>query len=73
MPKAAQPADVAEVIYEAATMKSPRLRWLVGDDAKRMAEGRRRLSDEDFVAMARPMPDSEYLIQLQQRFGFDWS
>src|SRR5437899_5267202 len=26
MPKAAQPADVAEVIYEAATMKSPRLR-----------------------------------------------
>ena len=73
MPKAAQPADVAEVIYEAATMKSPRLRWLVGDDAKRMAEGRRRLSDEDFVAMARPMPDSEYLIQLQQRFGFDWA
>ena len=73
MPKAAQPADVAEVIYEAATMKSPWLRWLVGDDAKRMAEGRRRLSDEDFVAMARPMPDSEYLIQLQQRFGFDWS
>jgi len=73
MPKAAQPADVAEVIYEAATMKSPRLRWLVGDDAKRMAEGRRRLSDEDFVAEARPMPDAEYLIQLQQRFGFDWS
>ena len=73
MPKAAQPAEAAAVIYEAATTTSPRLRWLVGEDAKRMDEGRRRISDEDFISMARPMPDTEYVAQLQQRFGFDWS
>lgn len=73
MPKAAQPAEAAAVIYEAATTTSPRLRWLVGEDAKRMDEGRRRISDEDFIFMARPMPDTEYVTQLQQKFGFDWS
>jgi NAD(P)-dependent dehydrogenase (short-subunit alcohol dehydrogenase family) len=73
MPKAAQPAEAAAVIYEAATTTSPRLRWLVGEDAKRMDEGRRRISDEDFISMARPMPDTEYVTQLQEKFGFDWS
>ncbi len=44
MPKAAQPAEAAEVIYEAATTTSPRLPWQVGEDAKRLAEGRQRLT-----------------------------
>jgi NAD(P)-dependent dehydrogenase (short-subunit alcohol dehydrogenase family) len=67
-----QPADVARVIYDAVTTNEPRLRWLVGEDAKRLDAGRRRLTDEEHVAGARPMPDAEYVEQMKQRFGFDW-
>ena len=70
---ASQPADAAAVIYEAATTKTPRLRWRVGEDARLLDEGRRRMSDEDFIAGARPMPDAEYIEQLARRFGFKWS
>src|SRR5437868_3526873 len=38
-----QPADVARVIHEAATTDSPKLRYLVGEDARRLDAGRRRL------------------------------
>jgi NAD(P)-dependent dehydrogenase (short-subunit alcohol dehydrogenase family) len=73
MPQAAQPADAARVIYEAATTTQPRLRWLVGDDARRLVAGRRRLSDEEYVASARPMSDAEYLAGMQRNYGFEWS
>jgi NAD(P)-dependent dehydrogenase (short-subunit alcohol dehydrogenase family) len=33
MPHAAQPADAARVIYEAATSREPRLRWRVEENA----------------------------------------
>ncbi len=72
MPFAAQPSDVAEVIYEAVTTKAPRLRWLVGEDAKRLDEGRRRLSDEEYIAGAAPMPIEEYLERARRTFGFNW-
>ena len=72
LPSAAQPADVAAVIHEAVTTRAPRLRWLVGDDAKRLAEGRRRLSDEEYVAAARPASIDEYLETMRRHFGFDW-
>ena len=70
---ASQPADAAAVIYEAATTKTPRLRWRVGEDARLLDEGRRRLTDEEFIAGARPMPDAEYLAEMARRFGFNWS
>ena len=70
---ASQPADAAAVIYEAATTKTPRLRWRVGEDARLLDEGRRRMSDEDFIAGARPMPDTEYIAEMARRFGFQWS
>ncbi len=72
MKMASQPEDAARVIYEAATTSAPRLRWLVGEDARLLATGRRRLTDEEYVAGARPMPDAEYLEQMKRRFGFDW-
>jgi NAD(P)-dependent dehydrogenase (short-subunit alcohol dehydrogenase family) len=72
MKMASQPEDAARVIYEAATTTTPRLRWLVGEDARLLATGRRRLTDEEYVAGARPMPDAEYLEQMKRRFGFDW-
>jgi NAD(P)-dependent dehydrogenase (short-subunit alcohol dehydrogenase family) len=67
-----QPADVAAVIHEAATSETPMLRSLVGEDAKLLAAGRRRLSDEEHVAGGRPMPDEEYLELMRRRFGFAW-
>jgi NAD(P)-dependent dehydrogenase (short-subunit alcohol dehydrogenase family) len=72
MPTAAQPADVAEIIHEAITTATPRLRWLVGEDARRMAAGRRRLSDEEFVASAAPGPLDEYLERLRVTYDLDW-
>jgi len=70
---ASEPADAAAVIYEAATTKTPRLRWRVGEDARLLDEGRRRMSDEEFIAGARPMPDAEYIAEMARRFGFKWS
>ena len=72
MPRAGQPADAAAVIYEAATPKQPRLRWLVGDDAKLLVAGRQRMSDEEYVAGGRAMSEEQYLDEMRARFGFDW-
>jgi NAD(P)-dependent dehydrogenase (short-subunit alcohol dehydrogenase family) len=69
---AAQPADVAAVIHEAVTTATPKLRWLVGEDAKRLAAGRRRLTDEEYVASAAPMPLDQYLDQMRRTYGLDW-
>jgi NAD(P)-dependent dehydrogenase (short-subunit alcohol dehydrogenase family) len=72
MPHAAQPADAARVIYEAATSSQPKLRWLVGDDARLLVAGRQRTSDEEYVAGGRAMSEEEYLDELRRRYGFDW-
>jgi NAD(P)-dependent dehydrogenase (short-subunit alcohol dehydrogenase family) len=72
MPSAAQPADAARVIYEAATTSQPRVRWLVGEDARLLVEGRRRMTDEEYVAGGREMSEEDYLASMQQRFGFRW-
>jgi NAD(P)-dependent dehydrogenase (short-subunit alcohol dehydrogenase family) len=67
-----QPADVARVIHEAVTAKAPKLRYLVGDDAERLVAGRRKLTDEEYVATGQPMPDAEYLDLMRRRYGFEW-
>jgi NAD(P)-dependent dehydrogenase (short-subunit alcohol dehydrogenase family) len=67
-----QPADVARVIHEAVTTKEPKLRYLVGDDAERLVAGRRKLTDEEYVATGRAMPDAEYLDLMRRRYGFEW-
>jgi NAD(P)-dependent dehydrogenase (short-subunit alcohol dehydrogenase family) len=72
MPHAAQPADAARVIYEAATTVEPRLRWLVGDDARLLVAGRQRMTDEEYVAGGRAMPEAQYLEAMQKHYGFDW-
>ena len=72
MPGAAQPADAARVIYEAATTSQPRVRWLVGEDARLLVEGRRQMTDEEYVAGGREMSEEDYLASMQQRFGFQW-
>jgi NAD(P)-dependent dehydrogenase (short-subunit alcohol dehydrogenase family) len=72
MPLASPPSAVAEVIAEAVTTATPRLRWVVGEDGRRLVEGRRRLGDEEYVAAARPMPDEAYLTLTRERYNLDW-
>jgi hypothetical protein len=48
------------------------LRWLVGEDAKRLAAGRRRLTDEEYGASAAPMPLDQYLEEMRRAYGLDW-
>jgi len=67
-----QPADVARVIHEAATTDAPKLRYLVGEDARRLDAGRRRLTDEEFVATGDEMTDEQYLELMRRRYGFEW-
>jgi len=44
----------------------------VGEDARRLAAGRQRLSDEEYVATGRSLPDEEYLDLMRRRYGFVW-
>ena len=67
-----QPEDVARAIYDAATSDSPKLRHLVGEDAKRLAAGRARLTDEEYVATGKDMTDDQYLALMRDRYGFEW-
>jgi len=48
-------------VHEAVTTLEPRLRYLVGEDATRLAAARARLTDEKYVARGRGMSDEAYL------------
>src|SRR5206468_5590349 len=72
MAMASQPADVARVIHHAVTTEEPKLRYLVGEDAKRLVAGRARLTEEEYVETGRAMPDEEDLDLMRRRYGFDW-
>jgi NAD(P)-dependent dehydrogenase (short-subunit alcohol dehydrogenase family) len=67
-----QPADVAHIIHEAVTTDDPKLRYPVGEDAKLLIAGRKRLSDEDYIATGQGMTDEQYLELMRQRYGFEW-
>jgi NAD(P)-dependent dehydrogenase (short-subunit alcohol dehydrogenase family) len=72
MKMASQPADVARVIHEAVTTDTPRLRYVVGEDARLLIAGRARLTDEEYVATGEPMTDEQYLALMRHRYGFEW-
>ena len=46
-------AEVAEVIYQAATDGSDRLRYLVGNDTRGFIKARHEMGDLDYVAFMR--------------------
>ena len=54
---AREPIDVARVIHEAATTPAPKVRYPVGKDAELLIAGRRRMTDEDYVATGQEMSD----------------
>lgn len=65
---AGDPRGVAETILHAVTTDQPRLRYLVGMDAEIFLDGRRRMSDEEWVDFGRTRTDEEYWAEFMQRF-----
>ncbi len=65
------PDRVAEAILESIVTDDYRLRWPVGDDAQGMIPGRRRISDEDWVAMGAELSDDEYNGRFKDWFGVE--
>src|SRR5262249_54459656 len=65
----AQPDEVAETILAAITSDEYRLRWPVGKDAVGLAQGRARITDEDWVAMGEDLPDDEHSGRFVEYLG----
>jgi NAD(P)-dependent dehydrogenase (short-subunit alcohol dehydrogenase family) len=63
------PEVVADTIVAAISGEDYRLRWPVGADAVGMARGRRKISDEAWVAMGDDLPDAEYNRLFLEYFG----
>jgi len=61
---------VAEVIFEAATARDPRLRYVVGSDAERLIAGRATISDEEWVSLCEESDDEAYDARFTRAFGF---
>ena len=62
---------VAEAIEHAVTTDQPRLRYLVGDDARTILTGYQQITDEERVETGRPMTDEEYYDLMHKRLGVD--
>ena len=66
---AGDPHQVAKAVEHAVTTNEPRLRYLVGNDAAALVDGRARLSDEEFVeALGREQSSEEYARGFFRRF-----
>jgi NAD(P)-dependent dehydrogenase (short-subunit alcohol dehydrogenase family) len=65
------PGAVAEMVAHAVTTGNPRLRYLVGDDARIAINGRKGITDEDWVEDGRKMTDEQYFEAMYKRYGTD--
>ena len=68
----AMPEDVAQVILDAITTDTPKLRYLVGTDAETLMSARQKISDEEWIAMGREMT-LEKFSEIQSQMGIDLS
>ena len=71
MKSPSQPEDAARAIYEAALGDVPKLRHLVGDDARKVLAGRARVSDEEYVATGGEMTEEQFVDLNRRRYSFD--
>ena len=62
------PSVVAEVIAEALDDPNPRFRYLAGEGASPVIDGRARMTDEEWIDMGREMTDEEYFAERERRF-----
>ena len=61
---------VAETVLEAIAADDYKLRWAVGDDARGLHDGRRRMSDEEWIEMG-GFSDENYEQRFAEYFGID--
>ena len=66
-----QPELVAETIQRALETDQPKLRYLVGEDAKKWAAGRQAMTDEQWVDFGREMTLDEYAALYFEHFGLE--
>lgn len=69
--KPTMPEAVAETIEYALTTDEPRLRYVVGEDARVILAGRQQTSDEAWLENGRSMTDDEYYDLMHRRLGVD--
>jgi len=69
MADAANPSDVADVIFEAATAENPKLRYTCGWGGAELIEGKAALNDEDWVALGAIEDDAEYAARFKELFN----
>ena len=62
------PEVVAEVMQQAVETDTPKLRYLVGEDALSIMNGRAELSDEDWIAAGR-MTEDEFVKFADEKMG----
>jgi NAD(P)-dependent dehydrogenase (short-subunit alcohol dehydrogenase family) len=67
--RATDPFEVGAVVHEAITTREPRLRYAVSWGCEAMIEGRRRMSDADWVAMGALEDDGDYYDAFEKHFG----
>lgn len=63
------PVVVAETIEAAMNDSEQKLRYYASDNAGPAVEGRRGMSDRDWIDMGREMTDEEYAAESAKRFG----
>jgi NAD(P)-dependent dehydrogenase (short-subunit alcohol dehydrogenase family) len=69
IPQATDPLEVAKLVHHAFTTDDPRLRYSCSWGGPGIVDGRRVLSDEDWVEMGRPEDDAEYYERFEAAFG----
>jgi NAD(P)-dependent dehydrogenase (short-subunit alcohol dehydrogenase family) len=67
--KPTQPSDVAEAIEHAVETDEPKLRYLVGNDAKALMAGRAKLTDEEWVAAQGQADDESFYAAMAKLMG----
>ncbi len=66
-----QPDVVADVIWEAVTTDSPKLRWRCAWGADELIDGRARMTDEEWVSLGAAPDDDAYFARFHELLGLD--
>ena len=69
--QATDPFEVAEVVYDAITTESPRLRYVCSWGGIEIVAGRQAMTDEDWVALGAAPDRAQYRERFHAAFGLD--
>jgi len=69
--QATDPVEVARVIHHAITTESPQLRYATSWGGQAMIDGRRAMTDEEWVELGAIKDDTEYYARFAEHFHVD--